>query len=111
MLIEKIADSDMLYRISENCLKAISDTQLHKTYFHQRLCLWYIKQIEKHCALSDGYLELLLKVIVESGTSLPEANVEEYCHQFSTGDCNLSIRLATMIAKVFMILMELRSIL
>ncbi|KAG2185751.1 hypothetical protein INT43_002186 [Umbelopsis isabellina] len=84
MLIENIADSDMLFRISENCLKAISDTQLHKTAVHQRLCQWYIKQIEKHCTLSDGYLELILKVIVESGTSLPEADVEEYCLQFSS---------------------------
>ncbi|KAJ2957364.1 hypothetical protein NQZ79_g6888 [Umbelopsis isabellina] len=84
MLIEKMADSDMLFRISENCLKAISDTQLHNTAFHQRLCQWYIQQIETHCTLSEGYLELTLKVIVESGKGLPETEVEEYCLQFSS---------------------------
>jgi hypothetical protein len=84
-LIERMADSDMLFRICENCLKAISDTRLHKTSFHQKLCQWYIQQIEKHCKLTEGYLELILKVVVESDKGLPETYVQEYCVRFGSG--------------------------
>jgi hypothetical protein len=84
-LIERIANSDIIYNIHENCLKPMSDPSLQGTPFHEKLCNWYAKQIEDHCNETDGYLELMLQVVIESGKSLPEQYIDSYCARFGAG--------------------------
>jgi hypothetical protein len=85
-LLERIATSDVIYNIRENCLKAMSDSTVQGTPFHGRLCRWYAQQIEEHCRTADYYLELVLQVVIESGKSLPEQYVQDYCTQFAAGN-------------------------
>lgn len=90
-LIERIATSQVIYDIRDNCLVAMSSSALQGTPFHAKLCGWYAKQIEDHCTDADWYLELMLQVIIESGRSLPEKYVNDYCARFGSGNVNYSI--------------------
>ncbi|KAI9283430.1 armadillo-type protein [Umbelopsis sp. AD052] len=85
-LIERIATSEVIYNIQENCLIAMSSSALQGTPFHTKLCGWYAKQIEDHCTDADWYLELMLQVIIESGKSLPDKYVDDYCARFGSGN-------------------------